>query len=84
MVPPVSEPATEEPKKGPQIAENPKKGPEEHKKVQGKKCLTNLHGMGLPLDELRSMVKKWHTLMEGNTNVKTSASSKAQKDPNPA
>merc|ERR1719436_14359 len=39
--------------------------------VQGKNCLTNFHGMGLTTDKLRSMVKKWQTLVEGNCDVKT-------------
>jgi len=39
--------------------------------VQGKNCLTNFHGMGLTTDKLRSMVKKWQTLVEGNVDVKT-------------
>merc|ERR1711982_259438 len=39
--------------------------------VQGKNCLTSFHGMGLTTDKLRSMVKKWQTLIEGNIDVKT-------------
>jgi small subunit ribosomal protein S3Ae len=39
--------------------------------VQGRDVLTNFHGMDLTTDKLRSMVKKWHTLIECNVDVKT-------------
>merc|ERR1712186_233912 len=42
--------------------------------VQGKNCLTSFHGMNLTTDKLRSMVKKWQTLVEGNVDVKTTDS----------
>lgn len=40
--------------------------------VQGRNCLTNFHGMDFTSDKIRSMVKKWQTLIEGHLDVKTS------------
>lgn len=39
--------------------------------VQGRHILTNFHGMGLTTDKLRSMVKKWQTLIETHVDVRT-------------
>lgn len=39
--------------------------------VQNRNVLTNFHGMDLTTDKLRSMVKKWQTLIEANVDVKT-------------
>jgi len=39
--------------------------------VQGRDVLTNFHGMDLTTDKLRSMVKKWQTLIECHVDCKT-------------
>lgn len=39
--------------------------------IQGKNCLTNFHGMDFTPDKIRSMVKKWISLIEGHIDVKT-------------
>jgi small subunit ribosomal protein S3Ae len=39
--------------------------------VNGKNVLTNFHGMILTTDKIRSMVKKWQTLIEAHVDVKT-------------
>lgn len=39
--------------------------------VQGRSILTNFHGMTFTTDKLRSLVKKWQTLIEAVVNVKT-------------
>lgn len=39
--------------------------------VQNRSVLCNFHGMDLTTDKLRSMVKKWQTLIEANVDVKT-------------
>src|ERR1700742_2857322 len=39
--------------------------------VQGKNCLTNFHGLDFTSDKLRSLVRKWQSLIEANVVIKT-------------
>jgi small subunit ribosomal protein S3Ae len=39
--------------------------------VQGNQCLTQFQGMSLTTDKLRSLVRKWHSLIEAYVDVKT-------------
>merc|ERR1719421_1676574 len=39
--------------------------------VQGRNCLTDFHGMTLTRDKICALIRKWHTLIEANVDVKT-------------
>jgi len=39
--------------------------------VEGRRCLTDFHGMDLTNDRLKSLVRKWQSLIEAHVDVKT-------------
>jgi len=39
--------------------------------VQGRNCMTNFHGLDMTRDKLCQFVRKWHSLIEAHTEVKT-------------
>ncbi|KAJ2782244.1 ribosomal 40S subunit protein S1B [Coemansia javaensis] len=39
--------------------------------VDGRNCLTSFHGMSITTDKMRSLIKKWQTMIQAHVNVKT-------------